>query len=218
MSERPELLDLCAGAGGCTVGYERAGFKVTAVDIKPHPDHPHGDELIVKDALEVLRDRPFLSRFVVIHASFPCPRWSISNNATGRGDKHPDLITPGRPLLQAWGGVYVLENVPKAPLINPVMICGRAMGLPRIKRHRIFESNVFLTSPGCACNKTPAVSVFGHAAQVIADGVRSHVPFAEARELMGVPWMNDREDMADAIPPVYTQYIGEQIIDQLGER
>jgi DNA (cytosine-5)-methyltransferase 1 len=109
-----------------------------------------------------------------------------------------------------------MENVPNAPLDHPVLLCGRAMGMPRIKRHRHFESNVFLTSPGCACDATPAVSVFGHAADERGrDGVRRHIPFHEARDLMGVPWMTDREDMADAIPPVYTEYIGSQLLDAL---
>ena len=211
---RPPLLDLCSGSGGCAVGYHRAGFDVTCVDNVPHADNPF--PLIVADALEVLRDAAFLSRFEAIHASFPCPRWSISGNATGNADKHPDLITPGRPLLQAWGGPYVMENVPGAPLVDPVLICGRAMGLQRIKRHRLFESNVFLTSPGCACDGTPAISVFGHAGDERGrDGVRRHVPIAEVRRLMGVEWMTDREDVADAIPPVYTEYIGAQLLDAL---
>lgn len=210
---RPRLLDVCSGAGGCAVGYHRAGFDVVCVDIDPHPDNPFG--LIQEDALFVLEDIAFLDTFDAVHASFPCPLWSISGNATGRADEHPDLITPGRPLLQAWGGPYVIENVPRSPLINPVMLCGRAMGLPRIKRHRLFESNVFLTSPGCACDGTPPVSVFGHAGQQWVDGERTHVPFAEYRELMGVPWMTDREDVADAIPPVYTEYIGAQLLDYL---
>ena len=33
---RPRLLDLFCGAGGCSVGYYRAGFEVVGVDIEPH--------------------------------------------------------------------------------------------------------------------------------------------------------------------------------------
>lgn len=195
------------------MGYHRAGFDVVCVDNEPHPDNPF--ELIKADALDVLTDWSFLSRFDLIHASPPCPRYSISANATGRADQHPDLVGPVRDLLRHNGTPYVIENVEGSPLLEPVLVCGRAMGLPRLRRHRLFESSLFLYSPGCACDGSPAVSVFGHAGQVIEAGVRSHVPIAEVRELMGVPWMTDREDVADAIPPAYTEYLGEQLLDQL---
>lgn len=48
---RPKLLDLFCGAGGCSVGYERAGFEVTGVDKDPHPDYPF--ELIQADFLDL---------------------------------------------------------------------------------------------------------------------------------------------------------------------
>ncbi len=32
---------------------------------------------------------------------------------------------------------------------------------------------------------------------------------------MGTPWMTDFRDIAESIPPAYTEYLGRQLIDQL---
>lgn len=210
---RPRLLDLFCGAGGCSVGYHRAGCDVTGVDIEQHDDYPY--ELIVADAMDVLTDRSFLDRFDIAHASPPCPRYSSSTRASKTWQNHPDLVAPVREALREWGGTWVIENVPGAPMPNAVMVCGQAMGLRRVKRHRLFESNVPLMTPGCACDAQGKVSVFGHAGQLWVNKVRSHIPIAEVRQLLDVPWMTRREDIADAIPPAYTEFIGSQLIDQL---
>jgi len=215
------LLDLFCGAGGCSVGYARAGFDVVGVDIEPHPDYPF--PFVQDDAMAILGRTPFLSTFDVIHASPPCPRYSVAGSI-GSYDPStkPDLVGPVREALQAWGGTYVMENVPGAPMPDAVTLCGWAMGLTHIKRHRLFESNVFLMAPGCACPKGDTVSVFGHSGEdrrkaTIAQhgAMRKHVPFAEVRSLMGVDWMTSRDDVSDAIPPAYTQFVGEQMLHAL---
>lgn len=219
----PELLDLFSGAQGAGVGYARAGFRVTSYDLVEHAKAPGIAEFEVGDALDLLADTQFLDRFDVVHTSPPCPRYSVSRHATGRGDDHPDLVGPVRDLLRRWGGTYVIENVPGAPMPEAVLVCGAAMGLVSIRRHRLFESNALLMTPGCACDAQGSVSVFGHsgedrrkATRVKHGHVRKHVPIDEVRRLMGVEWMTDRSDVSDAIPPAYTQYLGEQLIDRLG--
>lgn len=223
------LLDLFAGAGGCSVGYARAGFTVHAVDIKPHRDHPYG--VTVADAMDVLAELSETGQwqgtsYAAVHASPPCPRYSIATQARGNAANHPDLVAPVQERLRSWakvtGGLYVIENVPGAPLDHPVMLCGWAMGLRHIRRHRMWESNAPLMSPGCLCPNGDTVSVFGHSgedrrkATLAADGkVRKHVAADELRELMGVPWMRSRDDVSDCIPPAYTEAIGEQLMDAL---
>jgi len=217
---RPKLLDLFAGAGGCSVGYHRAGFDVTGVDIEGHPDYPY--ELIERDAITVLADIAFLDQFDVIAASPPCPRYSVATPHASRSS-HPDLVGPVREALQAWGGLYVIENVPGAPLENPAVLCGSMFGLG-VRRHRLFESNAPVVTPPC-----------NHAAQRVVYGVYgAHADrpggwtrpngksrglkatsVQHAQEVMGIDWMTSWGDLADAIPPAYTEHIGRQIITHL---
>jgi DNA (cytosine-5)-methyltransferase 1 len=216
----PKLLDLFCCDGGCSVGYYDAGFEVTGVDIIPRLSYPF--PFIEADALDVLSDTTFLDTFDVVHASPPCQRYSVAASAWGNADTHPDLVPPVRNALRAWGGPYLIENVPTAPMDHALLICGWAMGLRHIKRHRLFESNMPLMSPGCLCPEGDTVSVFGHSGEdrrkaTLAErgGLWGHVPLAEVRALMGVPWIASRDAVSESIPPAYTHYLGEQIIDYL---
>lgn len=214
MSDEPWLLDLFAGAGGCSVGYRRSGFRVKGVDILPHPDYPY--ELTVADAMDVLKDRTFLSQFDVVHASPPCPRYSVATPEEKRDD-HPDLLPDTLRLLREWGGTWVVENVPGAPLPDAIMICGRAMGLRWTRRHRLFASSALLMSPGCACGSESPYGVTGDGPEkrdYARNGRKARSP-EHAREVMGIDWMTTWDDLTDAIPPAYTEYIGDQLIATL---
>lgn len=217
---RPTLLDLFCCAGGCSMGYYDAGFDVIGVDCEPRRDYPF--EFIEADALDVLADHEYLSRFSVVHASPPCQRYSVAASAWGNAETHPDLLPPTRAALIAWGGPYVIENVPTAPMRDAVLLCGWAMGLRHIKRHRLFETNMPLMSPGCLCPNGDTVSVFGHSGEDrrkstlnARGGLRGHVPLAEVRALMHTPWINGRDEVSESIPPPYTEFIGTQLLDYL---
>jgi DNA (cytosine-5)-methyltransferase 1 len=127
--------------------------------------------------------------------------------------------------LAATGLPYVIENVPGSPLRNWVQLCGLTFGLG-VKRHRWFESNILILAPSCP-PRHPGdwVSVFGHTVlergHVIGKAKgggntihRRHLGVARGREAMGIDWMT-REELSEAIPPAYTEHIGQQLMAHL---
>lgn len=215
---QPEALDLFAGAQGSSVGYARAGYKVTAVDIELHDKHPEVHEFITADAMEVLEDRTFLDRFALVHTGPPCQAYTTMS---ADDNNHPRLIAPVRQKLRAWDGTYVIENVAgaRSHLDHPVQICGQALGLA-VRRHRLFESNAFIFGTPCVHRGTP-IGVYGDHPEDSPNlrpngtsrGLRAR-SLAEGQDAMGIPWMA-WHDLTEAIPPAMTEYIGAQLIDQL---
>lgn len=214
---RPRLLDLFCGAGGAGEGYHRAGFDVTGVDLARQPNYPHA--FVQADALEYLREHG--GEFDVIHASPPCQAYST---ITPDQSRHPRLIAPVRDLLIASGKPYVIENVAGArrELVEPMMLCGSSFGL-NVRRHRFFESSEWLMSIPCDHESQPAmVGVYGdhgydgHLYRA-SDGSKRGRRAADvhaAREAMGMGWGTWRE-VAEAIPPAYTEFIGAQLLRAL---
>jgi DNA (cytosine-5)-methyltransferase 1 len=223
---KPRLLELFGGAHGSAVGFARAGFAVTSVDIVDHGGHPELEDVIVANACDIWSTRSFLNGFDVITGGPPCQRWAESTPAERRAE-HPDLVTPMLHMVRDWasspsGGLWVIENVKGAPLPDPVLICGRAMGLPDFKRHRYFASNAPLMSPGCACGSKPPYGVYGDHGDLTVPrrpngtsrGQKAR-DVAHAQEVTGNDWMTSWDDLADSIPWRYTRFIGEQLIDAL---
>jgi DNA (cytosine-5)-methyltransferase 1 len=207
---KPILLDLFSGAGGCAKGYQRAGFYVVGVDVKAQPRYC-GDEFVQADALEYLATAD-LSRYAAIHASPPCQAYSKARNL--QGNDHPDLIAPVRELLRASGKPYVIENVQGAPLINPITLVGSMFGL-RTMRPRLFECSFdvpFVLAPPAAAKhakmgRRPQPGEYVHAV-----GHMSDVAYCSAA--MGIGWMTQGE-LAQAIPPAYTEYLGTHLMETL---
>lgn len=209
---RPRLLDAFCGAGGAARGYQMAGFHVTGVDIKPQPRYA-GDVFVQGDALEYVREHGH--EFEAIHASPPCQAFTSLQGRWGR--EYPDLVAATRAALVATGKPYVIENVAGAPLLNPLMLCGSMFGL-RVIRHRLFECAPSIHFGPAACSHPRgAVGRRGHLGDREWMTVTGHFSdVAKARRAMGIDWMTARE-LAQAIPPAYTEFIGRQLLAVLGE-
>jgi DNA (cytosine-5)-methyltransferase 1 len=194
------------------MGYANAGFDVVGVDIKKQKRYPF--EFIQADALEVMADKNFLRSFDVIAASPPCQTHSRTKHlrdAQGKTTSKIDLIPQTRAALQDSGLPYVIENVPGAPLVNPIVLCGSSFGL-RVRRHRLFESNVPLVGLHCDHRKQGRpVGVYGSMRDEIPSGGKTADTIEQAREAMGIDWMIWPE-LVEAIPPAYTEFLGAQLI------
>jgi DNA (cytosine-5)-methyltransferase 1 len=206
-----KLLDLYCGVGGASVGYARAGFEVTGIDLKHGKRYPY--TYIRADVLEVIKDIDYLRQFDVIHASPPCQTHSITQhlrNAQGKSTSKIDLIPQTRQALIESGVNYIIENVPNSPLIDPVQLCGSSFGL-KVRRHRLFESNMPIK--GSVCNhklQGRPIGVYGSLNDEIPKGGKTAATIDEARKAMGMDWAIWTE-LVEAIPPAFTQYLGEQI-------
>jgi len=234
---RPRLLDLYCGWGGAGVGYERAGFDVLGIDIQRcRPPFP----FIQADALEppvdlrafdVIHASPPCQHYSIMR-----------NLPWLSGRDYPALIQPTRDMLVASGVPWIIENVagaathrcemctvPMGTAFPAISICGLAMGLPTY-RHRWFESNVALWNiphqrhpetifPGGNLNRRYAGSdgmtggyVGSEGKSIVALlGHTSGFGGKSAREAVGLEWMS-RDQATQAIPPAYTQFIGEQLL------
>jgi DNA (cytosine-5)-methyltransferase 1 len=187
--------------------------EITGVDIEPQKHYPF--RFIQADALQWLGNSTRAEyEYDFVWASPVCKRYTVASRRWNR--KHPDQIPETRELLRMLGRPYCIENVPGAPLVAPLTLCGQMFGL-RLTRHRIFEIRGF----ACAAPEHPAcdgmamrgevVAVHGHgcAGNKYKKGIRHTT--ADWRDAMDINWMT-RDEMAQAVPPAYSRYIAEQYL------
>jgi DNA (cytosine-5)-methyltransferase 1 len=235
-ASRPRLLDLFSGAGGCAMGYHRAGFDVVGVDTEPQPHYPF--EFWQADAMHVLDAWDIGGTFDAVHASPPCQGYSRMRHLPWLKDKeYPLLIDPVRERLMALGLPWVIENVEDAPLqraaglfgVHGILLCGTMFELG-VYRHRPFESNVVLVQPPHPRHeevisegrmlgdrgRTPVRR--GVTAWQEDGGCGGHMGNVDrVREAMGIDWMPGKA-LGQAIPPAYTEHVGRTLLAAVSDR
>lgn len=238
------LLDLFSGAGGCTRGYQMAGFYTVGVDKVFQPRYV-GDYFIQADVMEwlpVAIETGYIDGFDVIHASPPC----LLDNEMSRGRwqkkrlEHPDLIGPVRDLLIKTGKPYVIENVAGArhKFDSHLMLCGTMFGLEtshgnHLERHRYFEvfPHFLIMQRPCSHGRgspigvhgggqhpkrrrLPAIGVYGNSGGSSSPAGTSFFGVDARREAMGIDWMTN-DELSQAIPPKFTEYIGRKLLEAI---
>lgn len=208
----PKLLDLFCCAGGAAVGYHRSGFAVTGVDINPQPNYPCN--FVQGDALEYLAAHGH--EYDAIHASPPCQASCTLTKGTNKGRQHLNLIPQTREALAGFDVPTVIENVQGSDLRRDLTLCGEMFGL-RVIRHRYFEVSIPVAAPGHVPHRG-RVAGYRHGSwydgpyfAVYGDG-GGKGSVAQWQDAMGIHWTADRRELAEAIPPAYTKFIGDQLM------
>jgi DNA (cytosine-5)-methyltransferase 1 len=214
------VLDLFSNIGGAGKGFADAGATyVEGWDVVPKDRYPY--EFRLGDALEVLRDTAYVRGFDFVHASPPCQAkcpLTLGTNAH-LADRYVDLYEPVRDLMYASGVPGSIENPRSRP---DMVLCGEMFGLGVI-RHRNFELvNWSADFDYKRDHKPHRGPVRGYRHGVWKDGPyvavygkgggKATVP--EAQAAMRITWTDVHEELTEAIPPAYTEYVARQFLAQ----
>ena len=192
---------------------EAAGLahRIVGFDVVPQPRYPF--EFVQQDALTV-----DLSRFDAVWASPPCQGYSQAGAQWRKeGREYPDLVAATRERLEASGLPWIIENVPGAPLRTPTVLNAALFGMG-IRRTRWFETSVqmpLVLIPPEGPSRFRMGKKPGDGDCIIPVGHFSGV--AEVRMRMGIDWMT-REELTQAVPPAYSQFIWRQLILAISQR
>ena len=119
-----------------------------------------------------------------------------------------------------------MENVMAAPVRPDLVLSGKMFDLP-IWRHRRFEiHNWFCLQP----SDPPPKGTFKNGDYITVCGKGSlkstgckKVHFSKGsiqktwEYAMGIDWMKTKKEIAESIPPAYTEYIGKQLIEFINQ-
>lgn len=217
---KPRLLDLFCCAGGAGMGYFLAGFDVVGVDIRNQLNYPF--PFVKDDAINYLTKN--IHNYDVIHASPPCQAYSKHVKSKSSKWNHtlgidePKLIAELKKILANTGKPYIIENVTGArgEMREDLLLCGVMFGLP-IARHRIFEISIGINQPqhikcrGIA-KQYSKIKGWAYRDMSVTGKGRNAGTSDRWKEILGINWNMTQHELAESIPPAYTEYIGTEII------
>lgn len=187
---------------------------MVGVDIDPQPNYPF--EFHQGDALEFLAEHS--DEFDAVHGSPPCQASCtlIRGTQSATAGNHINLIPAFREAFSKLKIPTVIENVQGSDLRRDLTLCGEMFGLGVI-RHRYFELGGW--SMEKPVHKPHRGRVAGWRHGEFFDGPYFAVygngggkgTVAQWQKAMGIDWTDDRREIAEAIPPAYTEFIGREL-------
>jgi site-specific DNA-cytosine methylase len=213
-------LDAFCNIGGAGMGLHLAGYNVVGVDILPQPNYPF--EFHQADAIDYITTNG--ADYDLISAGPPCQYDCMLTAGTNqaRRDQYPDLLEPTRAAIQSTGRPSLIEQPPgraSKRMRVDVTLCGEMFGL-RVIRHRNFELGGWqmerpehVKHRGRTAGYRHGEKFEGHYFQVYGQGGGKGT-VAEWQQAMGIHWTPVRREIAEAIPPAYTELLGRRFAEQ----
>ena len=159
-----------------------------------------------------------LDDFDAVHASPPCQGYAAL--AAVHGNDWPKLVPETRELLDTTGLPYVIETVQGSPVRRDLVLCGEMFGLGVI-RHRYFELGGWTATAPVHKRHRGRVAGMRHGEwfqgpyfAVYGDGGGKGT-VAQWQQAMGIDWTDVRREIAEAIPPAYTEHIGTHLLQSI---
>jgi DNA (cytosine-5)-methyltransferase 1 len=200
-----------------------AGFNIVGIDVADKKDYP--GMFIQKDFRSISAEY-INSTYDAVHFSPPCQAFSCATPKEHH-HKHVNFIPEVLDLVSEITIPVIIENVPQAPIRPDIILTGANFGLKLIRK-RIFQlDNWFCLSPQEVHYRKRSVK---NGDLITVAGTESHhrnkgcLPYREIgtrtifqlrKDLMEVGWMNDSHSVREAIPPKYTEFIGQLLIEYL---